>query len=365
MTATVSLRGLNRATLARQWLLDRREARAADAIEHLVGMQSQAPNAPYVGLWSRLAGFDAAELSALMEERRAVRAPLMRATIHLVTADDCVALRPAVHAALEQQFRGSPFPRLLDGVDPAPVVTAGVRLLADQPRTRAQLGPLLAPGWPDIEPDALSYAVTYLAPLVQVTPRGVWGRSGASAWAPVAAWLGREVGPALPADELVRRYLAAFGPATVMDVQAWSGLTRLGEVVDRMAPDLVRLRDDDGRELFDLPGAPRPIPTRRRRSGSCPSTSTRSSGTRTAPASCPTAGPHRCTPATAPSRARCWSTGGWRGSGASPAPAAPPGPRPRCASSRGATWAWWPRRSSAARARRCWRSWRRGPMPTT
>ena len=254
------MRGLNRATLARQWLLDRHDAGVGEALEHLVGMQSQAPNAPYVGLWTRLAAFDPADLSVLMDQRRAVRAPLMRATLHLVTAEDCLALRPAVQRALEQQFRGSPFPALLDGVDVGAVVAAGEQLIADQPRTRAALGPLLAARWPGVDADALAYAVTYLAPLVQVTPRGVWGRTGPATWTPIASWLGRDPGPALAPEALLRRYLAAFGPASVMDAQAWSGLTRLSEIVDVLGSDIVRLRGEDGRELFDLADAPRPDP---------------------------------------------------------------------------------------------------------
>jgi hypothetical protein len=252
------MRALNRATLARQWLLERREVTVPDALVHLVGMQSQAPNAPYVGLWTRLVGFDPTELATLMEERAAVRASLMRATLHLVTAEDCLALRPAVQRVLEQQFRGSPAPALLDGVDVAAVVAAGRDLLAEEPCTRAQLRPLLSARWPGVDAEALTYAVSYLAPLVHVTPRGVWGRTGPAALTAIGSWLGREPGRALPPEQLVRRYLAAFGPASVMDAQAWSGLTRLGEVVDRLGADVVRLRDEDGRELLDLADGPRP-----------------------------------------------------------------------------------------------------------
>jgi hypothetical protein len=251
-------RALNRALLARQMLLERQPLDTEAAIEHLVGLQAQAPLAPYVGLWTRLEGFRAETLSAAILERRAVRASLMRATVHLVTARDALTLRPLVQPVLGRGFRASPFGRRVTDVDLEPILATGRGLLDERPRTRAELAPLLVERWPDIHPDSLVYAVSYLVPLVQVPPRGVWGASGPPRWATMEGWLGRpiELDPSL--DEMVMRYLAAFGPATVMDVQAWSGLTRLGEVVERLRPRLETFRDERGRELFDRPEAPRP-----------------------------------------------------------------------------------------------------------
>lgn len=225
-----------------------------------MGLQAQNPNDPYYALWSRIEGFEPRQLSELMESHEALRVQLLRSTIHLVTARDCQAIRPIVGSVLARTFGSTQFAKDLEGVDREAVLRMAWGLLEDRPRTRAELGPLLAEQWPDRVPGSLAQAATYLLPVVQVTPRGIWQRSGPAAWTTIETWLGRPLGPAAPPDNLIIRYLAAFGPAAKKDMRVWSGLTGLTEVVERLRPQLRVFRDANGVELFDLPDAPRPDP---------------------------------------------------------------------------------------------------------
>jgi hypothetical protein len=249
---------LNRALLARQMLLQRHELGAAPAIERLVGMQAQAPLAPYVGLWTRLEGFDPRELAGLIATRRAVRIQVMRGTIHLLTARQAPAMRSLLQPVLERLIRSGPFGRALGTVDADELLAAARLLFEERPRTRVEVRAMVAERWPERDADALSFAAILLLPVVQVPPRGLWGATGQATWATLGSWLKPPLPNAAPPDELVLRYVAAYGPATVADVRAWSGFTQLRAVLERLRPRLVAFRDEAGKELFDLPGAPRP-----------------------------------------------------------------------------------------------------------
>lgn len=253
----LSDRALNRALLERQMLVRRAAVSVEEALERLVGMQAQAPNPPYLGLWSRLDGFRLDDLSQMVRERKAVRIALMRSTLFLVTARDCLALRPVLDAALREWALGV-HGKALAGADLDALAAAGRRLAEETPRTFQELGALLAERWPSADPSALGNMVRNLVPLVQVPPRGIWGESGPAAHTTAEAWLGRPLAAETAPDKMVMRYFAAFGPATVRDAQHWCGLKRLGEVVDRLRPRLRTFRGESGAELFDLPDAPRP-----------------------------------------------------------------------------------------------------------
>jgi hypothetical protein len=254
-------RQLNRSLLERQWLLERRAATAEAAIEHLIAIQAQEPPDPYTALWSRLEGFRPEDLSDLIESKRAVRAPsMLRTTIHLLTTRDWLALRPVVQVVQEQGFRGSPFNRNLVGLDLDEVVAEGRRILDEKPRSGNELGKALAERWPDRDVSSLGYAVRSLLPTVQLPPRGLWRRSGRPVLATAEYWLGESVATDDTPDDMILRYLAGWGPASVMDVQAWCWRTKLGEAVERLRPRLRTFRDESGRELFDVPDGPLPDP---------------------------------------------------------------------------------------------------------
>ncbi|WP_214412067.1 winged helix DNA-binding domain-containing protein [Sphaerisporangium fuscum] len=260
-------RSLNRATLARQLLLDRADLPVLDAVAHLGGMQAQEPQEPFVGLWSRLRAFDPAVLSDLLTGRRVVRTHLMRRTVHLLTAEDVLAWRARHDAMLRQRVLGT-YRRELEGVDLDELAAAGRVVMADgEPRTMTELTRALAGRWPAPAPRALGeMLIAALVPVAQLPPRGLWRAKAGVRNVLLSSWLGREIDPPAPdgadpvGQALARRYLAAFGPAAVADLRAWSGLAGLPAAVAAIRQELVTFRDERGRELVDLPGAPRPDP---------------------------------------------------------------------------------------------------------
>jgi hypothetical protein len=269
-------RELNRATLARQLLLERATLAVPDAVARLGGLQAQVPNPPYIGLWTRLRNFRRDDLPALEQAGEVVRATMMRSTLHLVTTGDYLTLRPALQPALTRAL-GAFFGQRAKGLDVDRLVAAARAWVEEEPRTFGELRPLLSGLAPDRDPEALAYAVRTHLPLVQVPPGGTWGAGGNPAYASAEPWLdGQLVAPEESLRQLVLRYLAAFGPATVRDVQTWSGLVRLREPIEGLKPELRAFRDERGAELLDLPHLPLP-PARR--------------GTRAAPASTPRSAP--------------------------------------------------------------------------
>jgi len=222
-------------------------------------MQAQAPFPPYFGLWTRLEDFEPRELVELIESRKAVRLSLMRSTIHLVTAEDAIRLRPVLQSVQERAFYfGSRHGPALDGLDMKAILRFSRKLVEEQPLTFTGLGRLLEKHFPGRPVDSLGYASRTHFAMIQVPPRGIWGKSGQPAHTTIEKWLGRSTGKDTKPDDMILRYIAAFGPAGVRDAQAWSGLSKLGDVFERVRPKLVTFRDETGRELFDLPNAPRP-----------------------------------------------------------------------------------------------------------
>jgi len=263
---TLTLRELNRATLTRQMLLERETLSVPAAVERLAGLQAQVASPPYIGLWTRLRDFRRDDLTHALEERLVVRAAMMRSTLHLMTAEDYLLLWPAMQPALVRAL-GAFFGKRAKGLDIEKLVTEARTWLAEEPRTQGDLRALLSGIEPDRDPAAMSYAVRSYLPKVQVPSGGRWGYSNRPPYALAEDWLGRPVSGTENLRDLVFRYLAAFGPATVADVQAWSGLVRLKEAMGDIKPELRVFRDENGKELLDvpdgsLPPADTPAPVR-------------------------------------------------------------------------------------------------------
>lgn len=263
----LTLRELNRALLARQMLLEREPLTVVEAIHRLVGLQGQMANPPYVGLWSRLQGFQKADLIHALERREVVRATLMRATLHLFTAADYLRFRLALQPMLTGALSGVSKDRM-GGITIEQVVESARELVDEQPRSFSEMRELLLQRHPDTDERMLGYGVRTHLPLIQVYPAGVWDVNTEAAYVTAEAWLGQPLAPVegtLP--EMIRRFLTGFGPATVADMQKWSAMSGLKPVVEGMRPTLRTFRNEQGRELFDvpdglLPDADTPAPVR-------------------------------------------------------------------------------------------------------
>ncbi|MCP2329232.1 hypothetical protein HDA40_007739 [Hamadaea flava] len=259
----LSHRALNRALLHRQHLLDRTGQPALDVIRRLVALQAQESNWPYVGLWSRIDGFVPADLTTLLADRQVVRSGLLRSTQHLAAADDFRRLRPLVQPVLDRTAGSAYFRRNRNGLTTDVLVTDGHALIGTGTVARRELARQLATRHPGCDGRILAGEYELRVPLVHDLATAAWGSWASRTSIAVTAF---PTGDALPMPELIRRYLAAFGPATAADVQAWSGLTRLGEAIAGMA-DLRRHTGPDGQTLYDLadaelPDADTPAPVR-------------------------------------------------------------------------------------------------------
>ena len=261
MPAVLSTRALNRALLARQLLLGRVTVPALKVIERLVGLQAQTPESPYYALWARLQGFHPDQLASLLQRRKVVRLALMRSTIHLVSARDCLALRPVLQPVQERNlFVASPFGRRVAGMDLRALERAGRALLEAQPLSIAELARALRARFPDRDGQSMAYAIRNTLAMIQVPPRGLWGQGGLARGTTAEAWLGKPLQRERAPDRMLLRYLGGFGPASVRDMEVWSGLQGCQATVERLRPRLRVFRNERGTELFDLPRAPRPDP---------------------------------------------------------------------------------------------------------
>ncbi len=226
------------------------------AVARLAGMQAQEPKHPFIGLWTRLAGFEEEALRDALLERSVVRATLMRSTLHLMTAADYAALRPALQPPPSVALRV--LGARSAGLDPELVLPAARRLLAGGPLGFDAIRAGLREQFADVDERALGYAVRTLLPLAMVAEEGErWGFRRVAEFALAEQWLRAPLGDG-DGRALARRYLGAFGPASGADMQAWAGIGGCAALLDAMRDELAVFADERGRELFDLPGAPRP-----------------------------------------------------------------------------------------------------------
>lgn len=262
-------RTLNRTLLHRQLLTRRSTETALSVIEHLIAVQGQEPNWPFVGLWTRMAEFEQAELTALLESHAVVRSTSIRVTQHLTTAADLGWLRPTVQPKVIRHLKAAYYADQLVGIDHDELARAGREILAEGWLPRKELVGRLSQRFPGHHPGRLGDATEILHAIVPAAATADWGSWRARLKRRVA--LAEHVTGMPPQQpdrqRLIRRYLKAFGPASVADVQAWSGLTRLREVIESMGAELRVYRGQDGRKLFDLPDAPitdgaEPVPVR-------------------------------------------------------------------------------------------------------
>lgn len=254
----LSLRALNRATLARQMLLRRERIPLVKAVSRSGGLQAQVPRPPFVALWSRVADFAAKDLVDAVTTHELVRATMMRATIHLMARADYLALRSAIQPALDKSATGV-LRQKLNGLTTEEAVSLGRDFFEEAPRTFDELRKHVLAKKLEADERAVAYVVRMHLPLIQLPDdKARWAYPASARFAVAETWLGEPVDPHMNAEALAMHYLAAFGPASVQDFQTWSGLPTQRELFERLRKKLRVFVDEKGKELFDLPKAPRP-----------------------------------------------------------------------------------------------------------
>jgi hypothetical protein len=253
----LTLRELNRATLARQFLLERTARTPLEVIRWLVALQGQVSNAPYVGLWTRIHTFQRADLTGLLENKRVLRASSLRGTLHIIATDDYLLFHPLLKPALTRNLHL--FAQRTEDFDLDHFIAEMRAYVREQPRTAVELRAKMEELYPGMGKQQIADSVRMHMALIQILPAGTWGFTGKPVHMEASMWLGHPFPDADSAlSQLVRRYLAAFGPASVKDIQQWSGIAGIRPTIEALRPELLTFRDELGRELFDLPDAPRP-----------------------------------------------------------------------------------------------------------
>lgn len=257
-TSALTLRDLNRATLARQLLLTPADITVTAALKQVAGLQAQMPGPPNIGLWTRLRDFTRSQLAAAYAAPTVVRAPLFRGTLHLVAAEDYAQFRAVVEPMLERAFASMDAARL-KGIDPHALAEEARPFLRAAPRTQDEVRDFLGARHPQLDVRMVGHAVRLHLPLVQVPEPGAgsWDFPSQPRFVLAEDWLGRALAKERDPGALIRRYLAAFGPATARDFQTWSGFPAR-EHFEELRSSLRVGSDEQGRELFDLPNASLP-----------------------------------------------------------------------------------------------------------
>ena len=256
----LTLRELNRATLARQMLLERETLPVPAAIERLVGLQAQVPLPPSIGLWTRSHDFKREDLTKLIDDRAVVRATFIRATLHVLTAADYLRLRATVQRALVQASETIVKQRGYDKLDIPDLLDVARRYIGEKPRTFAEISKEFSELHPNVDIGAIRYSIRTQLPLIQVPDSSQWRYPSAPKFTLAEDWLGKPIPTEENLRALVFRYLAAFGPASVTDIQTWSGITGLKDEIEALKPELVTYRNEQRTEMLDIPDVPLPDP---------------------------------------------------------------------------------------------------------